>query len=215
MSESNKDTREEYLKHKRNRCRNHDADSINALKEKSKMCHYCSIRNKEGEVDNFKKYESIEERFKIEDKSYCETCREFNSLYIEYPISIDKINYIGWNEAWEKCKIESKNKECGELVKVKPCSEEYGGKTYLGILLGQIPYSPSISHDNTTNILDVYAHTNPCIFIPETKSIVWGMGSFWTKIESIEDFKEITNEDIGNVWYVQLLKNSFIENKND
>ncbi len=54
--------------------------------------------------------------------------------------------------------------------------------------------------------LHVSPYSNPAIFVPELKKIIYGCESWWGEIESPEDFKEITSDDINNVWYVQLLK---------
>ena len=44
------------------------------------------------------------------------------------------------------------------------------------------------------------------IFVPELNEVVWGCGSFWQKIRSKEQLKNITDGDINNVWYVKALK---------
>lgn len=47
---------------------------------------------------------------------------------------------------------------------------------------------------------------NPAIFVPELNKIIWGMECWWSEIESIDKSKAITDKDIENQWYVQLLK---------
>ena len=47
--------------------------------------------------------------------------------------------------------------------------------------------------------------TNPAMFVPELKKIIWGCGSWWSKIKSEGDLKQITDEDIKNTWYVKLV----------
>ena len=42
--------------------------------------------------------------------------------------------------------------------------------------------------------------------MPELKRVVYGCESWWHEIESIDEFKKITNEDIENTWYVKLLR---------
>lgn len=86
------------------------------------------------------------------------------------------------------------------------CGEEYQGKTYLGIYLGDLPIGISSSYDENTGILCNHTINNPAIFVPELKKIVYGMGSWWREIKGIEDFKGISKEEIENTWYVKLLK---------
>ena len=62
------------------------------------------------------------------------------------------------------------------------------------------------SYRPKTKMLQVSSHNNPAIFVPELKRIVWGMESWWGAVKSEDELKEITDEDIDNVWYVKLLK---------
>lgn len=131
-------------------------------------------------------------------KDDCEKCGKYKSRYIEYPLTIQGI---------ENAEIDGHDaKDCGCLCEVKPCSEEYHGKTYLGFYLGRFPISIYSSYDEKTGILNNRAMTNPAIFIPELKKIIYGAESWWRKIDKIEDFQGITDEDIENTWYVRLLK---------
>jgi len=127
-------------------------------------------------------------------------CEHFESRYIEYPLTIQ-----GIQNNFTKDGMRSMY-DCGTLVKINPCGDEYGNKTYLGILLGDLPIGAYISFHPDDQKLHISPHSNPAIFVPELKKIVYGCESWWGEIESPEDFKEITSEDINNVWYVQLLK---------
>lgn len=93
----------------------------------------------------------------------------------------------------------------GALVKVRPCGEEYGNKTYLGFLIGEIALGSSITTIDDKIQLN-FSGYNPAIFVPELKKVIYGAGSWWSEIESEEELKEITNDDIENVWYVKLLQ---------
>jgi|GEM_PF-7070497 len=93
----------------------------------------------------------------------------------------------------------------GDLVKVRPCDEEYQNKTYLGFLIGDIARGSSIEIEKDKIQLN-FSGYNPAMFVPELKKIIYGSGSWWSKIESVEELKQITNDDIENVWYVKLLK---------
>lgn len=97
---------------------------------------------------------------------------------------------------------------CGDLVKVRPCGDEYKGKTYLGVLIGEVARSIHLtqnSDDPTAFVIDPCLH-NPAIFVPELRKVIFGYESWWGKIKSEDELKEITDEDIQNVWYVQMLK---------
>lgn len=125
-------------------------------------------------------------------------CEHYQSKYIEYPLTIQGIeNHFSKQKS---------HYECGTLVKVRPCGSEYNDKTYLGIFLGYLPIDVFISFRHDDQKLYIQPHLNPAIFVPELKKIVYGCESWWGRIESLEDFKEITSEDIQNVWYVKLLK---------
>lgn len=137
------------------------------------------------------------EQFK---KTEDEECEHYKSRYIEYPLTIQGIQNNFTKDGMRSLY------ECGGLVKISPCGEEYGNKTYLGILLGDLPIGASISFHHDDQKLHIIPFTNPAIFVPELKKIIYGCESWWGEIESPEDFKEITSEDINNVWYVQLLK---------
>jgi hypothetical protein len=91
---------------------------------------------------------------------------------------------------------------------VRPCNEKYGNKTYLGIFLGEADIGLFISHYPDTKELSITRHYNPAIFVPELKEIIYGSGSWWGKINSEEELKEISDDDIDNVWYVKMLKGS-------
>ena len=135
-----------------------------------------------------------DEHVKTVTKEDCEVCEKFKSRYIEYPLTIQGIH---------NKKIDTKGigHACGALCEVRPCGEEYKGKTYLGIYIGI-----TSSYDENTGILSNHTMNNPAIFVLELKKIVYGMESWWREIKDIEDFKEISKEEIENTWYVKLLK---------
>lgn len=94
----------------------------------------------------------------------------------------------------------------GSLVQIRPCSDKYEQKTYLGIYIGEVPLETIVGLHTKTNILSVMSHSNPAIFVPELKKVIFGCESWWGYIRSEEELKQITDKDIDNVWYVQLLK---------
>lgn len=127
-------------------------------------------------------------------------CSFYKSLYIEYPLVVDKIETeeIKYNKPL--------GHEKGCLVAVRPCSEEYKNKTYLGILLGDLPRYINNSFNNKTRILKSSAVQNPGIWVPELKEIIFGDSSWWHEIKNENELKEITNDVIENQWYIKLLK---------
>ena len=72
--------------------------------------------------------------------------------------------------------------------------------------MGDLPLTNYISYQEETKELNVSVSCNPAIFVPELKKIIFGMESWWGRIENADELKEITNDDIDNVWYVKLLK---------
>ena len=76
----------------------------------------------------------------------CEQCIRFNSRYIEYPIFVNKIEN-------RPIKAHSMGHHIGSLVAVRPCGEEYGDKTYLGIYLGELPIQILTSYDPHIGVL--------------------------------------------------------------
>ena len=158
---------------------------------------------KDNEVHNSKDYfEKFSKKIKIE-KGFC--CDDFKNKWIDYPfvvsnIETDKIDY-------DNCLHKS-----GVLVKIRPCGEEYKNKTYLGFLLGDLPTQIVSSLDNKTNELKISTIGNPAIFVPELKKIVFGYESWWGEIKNESELKEITDNDIDNVWYVKLLKKMWGDN---
>lgn len=126
-------------------------------------------------------------------------CANYKSRYIEYPIEVSGINYEDNQRGF-------RDKEIGKFVKIRPCAEEHRGKTFLGIYLGDLPTSPRVSHHPDTKILTVGLSSNPAIFVFELKKIVFGYESWWGFVESEDDLRQITQDDIDNTWYVKALK---------
>lgn len=126
-------------------------------------------------------------------------CDKYNSMYIEYPIEVSKINTNTDKGGFRDSRI-------GEFAKIRPCGKEHEGKTYLGLYLGEQPVGHHISHSQETKELSVSFSTNPAIFVFDLKKIVYGMESWWGIIKNEEDLKEITDCDIKNVWYMKALE---------
>ena len=120
---------------------------------------------------------------------------------IELPITVEKIEFE------EDSELITKGWSCetGALVSIRPCGDEYGGKTYLGIYLGDIARSVGVKFKDGV-LKPFHTFHNPAIFVPDLKKTIFGCESWWGEIKSEEQLKQITNEDIENVWYVRLLK---------
>lgn len=94
----------------------------------------------------------------------------------------------------------------GNFVSIRPCADEYGDKTYLGIYLGDMATSIALGYDKSNGQIkpQFYRH-NPAIFVFDLNKIIFGMESWWGEITSEDQLRKITNDDINNVWYVKAL----------
>lgn len=170
--------------------------------EKFLRCRFGHLSFKKNNTVNCSKCDWAEKT-----ESDCENCDMFKSRYIEYPITISKIEN-------KEISFDGLGHECGTLVKIRPCAEEYQNKTFMGIYLGDLPMGISSSYNEETQILTNRAFSNPAIFVPELKKIIFGAESWWSEIKAGDDVSDITDEDINNQWYVQMMKDlSKNENK--
>lgn len=94
----------------------------------------------------------------------------------------------------------------GDYVAIKPVGEECKKKTFLGILLGEFPVSTIVTYRPSTKEMTIFQRTNPAIFVPDLNKVVFGYESWWGKIKDKDHLREITDEDIQNIWYVKALK---------
>jgi hypothetical protein len=120
--------------------------------------------------------------------------------FIQYPVTINGIHHKE-NKTISKPLLHPETK----WVKVRPCGKEYGDKTYLGILLGEIALTVSCSLTRD-GILEIgHSMHNPAIYVPDLHEIIFGCGSWWGAIKDPDDARNITDADIGDVWYVRML----------
>ena len=102
--------------------------------------------------------------------------------------------------------------DAGKFVSVRPCGNEYGDKTYLGIYMGDMPQLEMAVKDRPEHGDKALYITrrdfmgNPAIYVPDLNQIIYGAESWWGVIKSPNELRQITNADIDNVWYVQALK---------
>lgn len=96
---------------------------------------------------------------------------------------------------------------CGDMVSIRPVGDEYGGRTYLGVFIGEIARGVSLGRRKSDDVLvyDMGWH-NPAIFVPDLNKVIFGSASWWGLIESEEQLRQITDADIDGVWYVRALK---------
>jgi len=121
------------------------------------------------------------------------------------------INEIaGWSrvksvESDDTAVLNSRYCEPGQLVKIRPCGNEYDGKTYLGVYIGELATGINASLEGD-KVKTSFAGHNPAILIPSLNKVVYGAESWWGKIDSMDELEEITDEDIDNVPYVKALR---------
>lgn len=127
----------------------------------------------------------------------CASCNKYKRRYIEYPITVTEIKNDSFSPRY--------NADTGKFCEITPCGEEYGGKSYLGIYLGDLPCTLYTTYDPETGTLKNSPANNPAIFVLDLKRVVFGIESWWRIIEDPGDFQGISEEDIENTWYVQLL----------
>ena len=80
------------------------------------------------------------------------------------------------------------------------------------MFLGELPIGQNISYNRKSQVLDISFRNNPAIFVFELNKIIYGIESWWGIIETENDLKDISDQDINNIWYVKAL-NSLSGNK--
>jgi len=129
---------------------------------------------------------------------------------IQFPITVTEIDFQ--TEPPISAKGFFTSGKPGMTVAVRSCKKEHGDKTRLGILIGFVPIHMGARFEAEDGKKDVgrlvFTNTgsNPAIFIPELNEVVLGCESWWGEIKNEKELKEITNEDINNVWYVRAMK---------
>lgn len=118
---------------------------------------------------------------------------------IKYPIEISDIK----KHLFRDRSIGAKK---GDFVAVRPCKDDCQGKTYLGLYLGDFPIEYFCNLEKQTGILHIMPSGNPAIFVFDLDDIVWGRESWWGKIKDENHLREISDNDIQNIWYVKALK---------
>lgn len=130
----------------------------------------------------------------------CEDCQGTGQVDRIYPLIV---NQIDWDESPA---LQQPRAGKPVWVKIRPCAQEYGNKTYLGYLLGRLAVGMAAQMGKDGALEIRHSGYNPAIFVPELGKVIHGMESWWAAIKSPEDLQAITDADINSVWYVQALK---------
>lgn len=125
---------------------------------------------------------------------------------IKYPITVEGIDFkvkigVSKDGGWLS------TGKPGSFVAIRSCKDGHGDKTRLGLLIGFVPIDAGVAHHKNTNRLEFYVSgDNPAIYVFDLNEVVLGRESWWGPIESEAQLREISNDDIQNVWYVKALK---------
>lgn len=131
-------------------------------------------------------------------------CPDFKSRYLEFPLTVQGIELRGCMPPM---------REVGKLVRVRLCDDD---KTYLGVYLGELARAPMAYTRSDSQNLIVSLYQNPALYVPALSRIVWGDESWWSTIETEDDLKKISDDDIASQWYVRLAEKLFSRgNKNN
>lgn len=137
---------------------------------------------------------------KICENYLAELLAEPDSGTLRYPVSVTGIHFEG-------DLVQDWRGKANRLVRVRPCGEDFRGKTFLGIFLGEMAQTVGCTYDRESGVLSVHlAAHNPAIWVPKLSRVVYGCESWWGTIETEEQLREISDETIDGVWYVQAMK---------
>lgn len=115
------------------------------------------------------------------------------------PVEPRLVAYLTWDD---KAQVFRASKKMF-LVKVRLADDS---KTHLGVMLGDIALSASATYNREDQVLRIGpSMLNPAIFVPALGRLVFGMESWWGRIDSEEDMKDITDETINSSAPVRLL----------
>jgi hypothetical protein len=122
---------------------------------------------------------------------------------LKFPIEVSGIAFEE-TSAWE---VLGRRVTAGDFVAVRPCDPSVQGRTLLGIYLGRLSTHAAVRFDRASGVLGISrAGHNPAIWVPTLRRVVMGFESWWRKIESPDDLRQITDQDIAVVPYMQMLR---------
>ena len=165
----------------------------------------CDVCDGEGKVaDLFASLFPPKEGEPAPEKEDCYNCQGKGKVSQFFPRYISGMDYEKMEHVVGRALFSEKS--LGNFVAIRPCGEEYEGKTYLGIFIGALASSISVKYQRETmKLAPSFSQHNPAIFVFDLKRIIFGYESWWGEIKSPEDLKKITDQDINNVWYVRAL----------
>lgn len=120
----------------------------------------------------------------------------------DFPVTVNKVRFNGMQKSPGGLAV-------GTFVSVRPVTDNKAKKSFLGVYLGDMPCSmmQGVALDTRDGTLIIMPGSlNPAIFVPDLNKIVWGYESWWGQIKSADELREITDEDIQNVWYVKAME---------
>lgn len=134
-------------------------------------------------------------------KNYlAELLAEPDSGTLRYPVNITGIHFEG--ELVDEWRGKS-----NQLVRIRPCGQEFEGKTFLGLYLGDMARTVGCTYERESGVLSIHlAAHNPAIWVPKLRRVIFGCESWWGALETEEQLREISDETIDGVWYVQAMK---------
>jgi hypothetical protein len=120
---------------------------------------------------------------------------------LEYPVEINGVIFSQF-----KSMTVIGGTSPGNMVAVRPVSDEYKKKTYLGLYIGDMQHDHLYEYEKETKKLHIIPTGNPAIFVFDLNKIIWGCESWWEPIKDEKHLRQITDNDIQNVWYVKALR---------
>lgn len=173
--------------------------------DRQKRCRYCDIYSGPNQDESLCTFEDMNVPVSA---SACEACDRYESLYIEFPLTVEDIDnkQITWHKGWHAPLCP---------VAVRPCCDDTDNKTFLGFYLGEFAAEIHTSWDKKTKRLTNTTLNNPAIYVPDLERVVWGYESWWHEIEDPTQLKDITDADIKSVWYMRALDTLTANNEKD
>lgn len=157
------------------------------------------ITNVEKSCENCRKYTPT---FDAEHPFACtcghdsaDNCDDYVSHFMEFPMTVEEIVLHRTDT--------SKHEVTPVAVRLAGDNDD---KTYLGFLLDSVTSDFSMSYNRATKQLNAFVYNTPTIFVPELNRVVYGNESWWRRLKSENDLKDITDADINGQWYVAALR---------
>lgn len=122
-------------------------------------------------------------------------CDDYNSRHMEFPMAVGEIVMHRADT--------SKHEAIPVAVRL---AGDDDAETYLGFMLDGVTSDFSMSYNRATKELNAFVYNIPTIFVPKLGRVVYGHESWWRRIKSEADLREITNEDISGQWYIVALR---------